>query len=109
MENQEVQVTVYSTSQVFSSSSSPYTFTITPFAIQTTLACAANQMFSNSQSTGPWFLTSTSTDPFVGETFQTVLTTTDSFAYSFLFQQKKLGAGENEWTDVSLSKADSIQ
>lgn len=109
MENQEVQVTVYSTSQVFSSSSSPYTFTITPFAIQTTLACAANQMFSNSQSTGPWFLTSTSTDPFVGEMFQTVLTTSDSSAYSFSFQQKKLGAGENEWTDVSLSKADSIQ
>lgn len=66
-------------------------------------------MFSNGQSTGPWFLTPTSTDPFVGETFQTILTTTDSSAYSFTFQQKKLGAGENEWTDVSLSKANSIQ
>ena len=65
-------------------------------------------MFSNSQSTGPWFLTPTSTDPFVGETFQTILTTTDSSAYSFTFQQKKLGAGENEWTDISLSKANSI-
>lgn len=108
-ENQEVKITVYSTSQVYSAVSDTYTFTITPFAIQTTLACAANQMFSNSQSTGPWFLTPTSTDPFVGETFQTILTTTDSSAYSFTFQQKKLGAGENEWIDVSLSKANSIQ
>ena len=108
-ENQEVKITVYSTSQVYSAVSDTYTFTITPFAIQTTLACAANQMFSNGQSTGPWFLTPTSTDPFVGETFQTILTTTDSSAYSFTFQQKKLGAGENEWTDVSLSKANSIQ
>lgn len=108
-ENQEVKITVYSTSQVYSAVSDTYTFTITPFAIQTTLACAANQMFSNIQSIGPWFLTPTSTDPFVGETFQTILTTTDSSAYSFTFQQKKLGAGENEWTDVSLSKANSIQ
>ena len=108
-ENKEVQVTVYSTSQVFSSSSSPYTFIIAPFAIQTTLACTANQMFSESQSIGPWFLTSTSTDPFVGESFQTILTTSDSSAYSFSLQQKKIGAGENEWTDVSLSKANSIQ
>ena len=107
-ENQEVKITVYSTSQVYSAVSDTYTFTITPFAIQTTLACAANQMFSNSQSIGPWFLTPTSTDPFVGETFQTILTTTDSSAYSFTLQQKKLGAGENEWTDISLSKANSI-
>ncbi len=108
-ENQEVKITVYSTSQVYSVISNTYTFIITPFAIQTTLACVANQMFSNSQSTGPWFLTSMSTDPFVGETFQTILTTTDSSAYSFSFQQKKIGAGENEWIDISLSKANSIQ